>query len=105
MELRACLSDVEDHVNREAEYRVSPEEIQKFRSMVELFHGWLCDMALIDEYGDLDEQALEAVCRQMALSADEMDEEEDDCDDDVPVASPVDMDDDDYDWDEHDEEG
>ena len=36
-ELRACMSEVYDHVNEEAEYEVSDREINYFRQMVEIF--------------------------------------------------------------------
>lgn len=64
-ELRACLSDVEDHVNGEAEYKVRENEIGHFEQMVREFVDWLNDMALLDEYGDLDEHALEEVLDAM----------------------------------------
>ena len=65
-ELKACLNDVEEHVNEEAEYEVSDREINHFRSMVEDFVGWLNDMALLDEDGDIDRDALDQVCAAMA---------------------------------------
>lgn len=67
-ELRACLNDVEEHVNEEAEYEVSDHEIQHFRNMVEYFHDFLCNMELLDEDGNLDDDALDAVCEAMAKS-------------------------------------
>ena len=74
MELSACLSDVEAHVNREAEYEVSPNEIEWFRRMVTEFTDWLHDMALLDEDGYLDEEALDDICVDMASKADEDEE-------------------------------
>ena len=74
-ELRACLNDVEEHVNEEAEYEVSDHEIQHFRNMVEYFHDFLCNMELLDEDGNLDMDALDTVCEAMAKSYEE--EEED----------------------------
>lgn len=74
-ELRACLNDVEEHVNEEAEYEVSDHEIQHFRNMVEYFHDFLCNMELLDEDGNLDDDALDAVCEAMAKSYEQ--EEED----------------------------
>ena len=76
-ELKACLSDVEEHVNEEAEYEVSDREINHFRSMVEDFVGWLNDMALLDEDGDIDRDALDQVCETMAKRY-EQEEEYDD---------------------------
>lgn len=77
-ELRNCLSDVEEHVNEEAEYEVSSREIQEFRNMVEYFHDFLCNMELLDENGDLDMDELDNVCEAMARSYGEEDEEEED---------------------------
>ena len=74
-ELRACLNDVEEHVNEDAEYEVSDHEIQHFRNMVEYFHDFLCNMELLDEDGNLDDDALDAVCEAMAKSYEQ--EEED----------------------------
>ena len=67
-ELRACLNDVEEHINEEAEFEVSDHEIQHFRNMVEYFHDFLCNMELLDEDGNLDDDALDAVCEAMAKS-------------------------------------
>ena len=75
-ELRACLNDVTEHVNEEAEYEVSDREIGKFRDMVELFHEFLCDMELLDEDGNLDNEALDSVCEAMARSYKEEEEDE-----------------------------
>lgn len=74
-ELKACLSDVEEHVNEEAEYEVSDREINHFRSMVEDFVGWLNDMALLDEDGDIDRDALDQVCEAMAKRYEQEEEE------------------------------
>ena len=73
-ELRSCLSDVEEHVNEEAEYEVSDREIQWFRNMVELFHEFLCEQELMDEDGNLDMNALDKVCEAMAKRYDEEEE-------------------------------
>jgi hypothetical protein len=67
-ELRACISEVEDHVNEEAEYEVSDREIRQFREMVEYFHSFLCDNELLDEFGDLDTVQLDKVCEAMSKS-------------------------------------
>ena len=75
--LREALSDVEEHMNEEAEYEISDREIQNFRNMVEYFHDFLCNQELLDEDGNLDDEALDRVCEAMAKSYDEEDEEED----------------------------
>ena len=74
-ELRACLSDVEEHVNEEAEYEVSDREIREFRNMVEYFHDFLCNQELLDEYGDLNMSRLDEIAEAMSKSYDEEDEE------------------------------
>lgn len=75
-ELRACLGDVEDHVNGDAEYKVSENEIGHFESMVREFVDWLHDMALLDEEGYLDEDALNEVCDDM-MKTKERDDDDD----------------------------
>ena len=64
-ELRACLNDVDKHVNGEAEYAVSDSEIHHFRRMVDNFAAWICDMNLLDEDGCLDEDVLDEICEAM----------------------------------------
>ena len=65
-ELHACMGDVEDHVNQEAEYAVSDHEIRHFRNMVIDFAGWLYDMGLLNADGEIDEEELDRVCESMA---------------------------------------
>ena len=67
-ELRACLGVVEEHVYEEAEYEVSDHEICQFKDMVNIFYGWMCDMALIDDNGELDKDELGRMCEAMAKS-------------------------------------
>lgn len=62
MELRACLGSIEEH-----EYAISDREIEHFRRMVEEFHGWLKDMCIIDDNGDIDEDELDQVCMSMEM--------------------------------------
>lgn len=62
MELNTCLQNVEDH-----EYAISSREIEHFRRMVEEFHGWLKDMCIIDDNGDIDEDELDQVCMSMEM--------------------------------------
>jgi len=75
MELNACLNDVEEHVNGEAEYPVSENEVNHFRWMVENFAGWLHDMALLDDEGYLDEDALNEVCDDMMKGKEDNEDE------------------------------
>lgn len=67
-ELRNCLVDVEEHVNEEAEYEVSGREIDWFRNIVEMFHDFLCDQELLDEYGNLKMRRLDEICETMSKS-------------------------------------
>ena len=76
MELAACLREVDDHVNGEAEHEVSEREIQHFKNMVFNFVDFLHDNCLLDEDGDVDRNELEKVCELMAKSWD-VDEEGD----------------------------
>ena len=73
-ELRACMSEVYDHVNEEAEYEVSDREINYFRQMVEEFSTFMTDLGITDCYGDLDNAKLDKVCEQMAQSFGEEEE-------------------------------
>ena len=77
MELTSCLNTVEEHVNHEAEYAVSENEINNFQQMVQDFVGWLHDMALLDDEGYLDEDALNDVCDEMSKTNKEDDEDDD----------------------------
>lgn len=63
-ELRACLSDIEEHVNGEGESVVSEKEIRCCQRMIEEFVDWLNDMALLDD-GELDRRALAEVLDSM----------------------------------------
>lgn len=74
-ELRACLSDAEEHINEEAEYDVSDREIQYFKNTVELFHEFLCNQELLDEFGDLKMDRLDEIGEAMSKSYDPEDEE------------------------------
>ena len=70
-ELRACLTDVEEHVNGEAEYPVSQNEIRHFENMVREFVDWLHDAALLDDEGYLDEDALDNALDAMATAGED----------------------------------
>lgn len=65
-EIQACLYDVEEHINEEAEEPVSDNEIRYFRSMVEDFYYWMNDIGLINEFGELNEEELDRICDKMA---------------------------------------
>lgn len=72
-ELAACLSEVEDHINLEAEYEVSEKEINHFRRMVKMFVEFLQEQEIIDEEGELDKEVLDRVCESMAHGYEEED--------------------------------
>lgn len=74
MELYACLDAVAEHVNGEAEYPVSENEVNNFKQMVQNFVGWLHDMAILDDEGYLDEDALNEVCEDMMKAREDEDE-------------------------------
>ena len=67
-ELAACLNEVTDHVNEEAEYEVSDPEIRHFKNMIVNFVDFLHDMCLLDDEGYLDREELDKVCQAMAKS-------------------------------------
>ena len=71
-ELRACIGEVVDHINEEAEYKVDDREIGYFRAMVEELVEFLCyETEIIDEHGELNEEALDSVCEKMKESWEE----------------------------------
>ena len=75
-ELRSCLSAVNEHIEGYAECAVSDREIRCFKETVIEFIDWLHDVALLDDEGYLDEEALDQICEDMKRTAE--DEEEDD---------------------------
>jgi hypothetical protein len=64
-ELSACLDDVEEHINKEAEYEVSESEIDYFTSLVRLFYGFMVDNGLIDYDSELNEGRLAEIAETM----------------------------------------
>lgn len=67
-ELRACMYDVEEHINEEADDEVSEREVGHFESMVEEFYDWMTEFGLIDAWGELDREKLSEVCDKMRKS-------------------------------------
>lgn len=65
-ELNACIGEVCEHVNEEAEYGISDREIDYFRKMVQSFVGFLQDSEILDENGEIDEEMLDDICEKMA---------------------------------------
>ena len=74
-EINVCLSDVQEHINEEAEYEVSEREIDQFRGMIHDIVRFLNDNELLDECGDINEDALDSICESMARKYDPDDEE------------------------------
>ena len=70
-ELNACIAEVEEHIYQEAEYEVSDHEIRHFRQIVENFVSFLDQHELLDEYGELDEDKLDAICESMKTAKSE----------------------------------
>lgn len=68
MELNRCMNEVQDHINESAEYEVSKNEIEQFKQMVYEFVGFLYDNAILDTYGEINEETLDEVCESMAKS-------------------------------------
>ena len=64
-ELRACIADVEDHVNQEAEWPVRDREVEAFRNLVHEMHEFMVNVEILDSYGDIDEESLDCVCKLM----------------------------------------
>lgn len=65
MELNACIGEVYDHYNEVAEYDVSENEIDNFRRLVHNFVEMLNDTGILDENGEIDDDALDGVCETM----------------------------------------
>lgn len=64
-ELRGCIAVVEECVNEENEYPVSRREVERFEVLVTDFYDWLCDMALLDEFGELNKDELRSIADMM----------------------------------------
>lgn len=67
-ELTACLDVVEDHINKEAKYEVSEQEINHFRRMTLMFAEFMLEQGIINFDGEIDKAVLENVCSAMAKS-------------------------------------
>lgn len=74
-ELRACLNEVEDHMSGSAPYAVSDEEIFHFETMIEEFVGWMHDMCLLNDEGDIDTDELKSLTELMRKGYKEESEE------------------------------
>lgn len=65
-EMRICFSDVEEHIEGCAEYRVSEDEIGWFERMVHEMFEFLEDNGIV-ENGEINEETLEQICKDMRL--------------------------------------
>lgn len=74
-ELRACLNDVQEHIDGEAWDSISDREIGCFKAIIMDVVDFLNDNCLIDEDGMVDSKGLDDVCKAMAKGYTE--EEED----------------------------
>lgn len=75
-ELRCVMTDVEAHINEEAEYNVSEREIDHFKSIVYEFYDFLCDNELLDCCGEIDNEVLDLICAKMRHGYSEEDSDE-----------------------------
>ena len=66
-ELKACLKDVENHINGVADDPIDSCEILAFTDMVKMFCRFLGDHWLLDEEGNLDGERLDQVCKSMTV--------------------------------------
>lgn len=74
-ELNACMANVLEHINEEAEYSVSHGEIEHFKEMTKAFVDFLLDTEILEE-AYINEEALKSVCEKMAQSFSEVDDYE-----------------------------
>ena len=66
-DLRACMYDVDEHINAEAEHKVSDEEINAFRQMVYEMQDFLVNgICVLDDDKQIDLGQLEFVCDAMS---------------------------------------
>ena len=75
-ELNACLNNVVEHIDGEAEYKVSDGEIRQFRNMVVEFTEWLLNMGLLDNDGELNTEQLNNICEAMKHTKEEYENED-----------------------------
>lgn len=72
-EVRCALSDVDAHIDEDAEYSVSEREIDCFKSLITELYDWMCERELIDCNGELDTDGLEEICEKMRHGYNERD--------------------------------
>lgn len=70
-ELRACLNDVQEHIDGEAWDSISDREIGCFKAIIMDVVDFLNDNCLIDEDGMVDRKGLDDVCQAMAKGYEE----------------------------------
>lgn len=64
-ELKACLKDVEDHINGVADDPIDDWEICAFKDMVNLFVDFLQEQGVLIEDGYVDDGRLDEICESM----------------------------------------
>lgn len=64
-ELRACLENVQEHIEDIAEYSVSDMEIESFQDICEEMFYFLKDNCIINDDAYIDWDELEKVCNKM----------------------------------------
>lgn len=72
-ELNACIGDVLEHINEEAEYSISRSEIENFKELTKTFVEFLIDTEILDE-AYINDDVLDLVCEKMAQSYSEVDD-------------------------------
>lgn len=70
-DLRDCLGTVREHIDGEAEYATSDEEIEKFKMMVCEFVNFLNEHSLLDSENEVDGTVLDDIAQSMEHGYDE----------------------------------
>jgi hypothetical protein len=70
-EMDSCINEVIDHINGDADYKVSDREIEEFRKMLRNFVEFLQDTEILDANGDIDGDVLDEVCKDMSYGHEE----------------------------------
>jgi ribosomal protein S15P/S13E len=72
------LNEAQEHINGEAEDKVSAREIECFKDIIRDVVDFLNDNCLLDEDGMIDREGLDDVCQAMAKAGIYAEEEEED---------------------------
>lgn len=73
-ELAICLGEVQAHIDKEARYEVSENEIEYFKDMVYDFIEFCRDNNIIKNVTEINKEVLKQVCDKMRESYDEEEE-------------------------------